>query len=451
MIAAMGVIAFKPKPSRPPPLGTAGTLGWLHANLFYSWWSTFFTLVAGYIAASVLIYLYNWGIADAVWQADSRRECLDESPHGACWAGIKVWLGSFLYGRYPASERWRINLTFALLVLWLIPLTLPRVRAKPSIAASAALTFPFLAGFLLAGGERGWLMHVMVALGVSAFSLSWLHVAMCLGRGRSLSSWFYDVTGLDRKNERARKLAVVIAYVVLTAGAAQLLSSLSLLPIRTNLWGGLFITFLIAGVGIAVSLPGGILLALTRRSKMPFMRACVIAYIELVRSVPLVTVLFFAVTMMPFFLPRGVELDKLVLVLVAVSLFAAAYMAEVIRGGLQAVPLGQFEAAQSIGLGYWHMMGLVVLPQALRHMIPNIASQYIGLLKDTTIVSIVGLYDFLLMLRASGQNPIWIGFHIEPFVFGGAVFFLLCFSISRYSKALERRGSGIVGADLKAR
>lgn len=238
---------------------------------------------------------------------------------------------------------------------------------------------------------------------------------------------------------RWRRFAAVVACAVLTTIAAVLLSDWSLLPVKTNLWGGLFVTFLIAGVGIVVSLPGGVILALTRRSRMHFLRACVIAYIELVRSVPLVTVLFFAVTMTPLFFPEDMVLNKLVLVLTAVSLFSAAYMAEVVRGGLQAVPLGQFEAAQSIGLGYWHIMRLIMLPQALRHMIPNIASQYIGLLKDTTVVSIVGLYDFLLMLRVPGRNPIWIGLHIEPFIFGGAVYFCLCLSISRYSRALERR------------
>lgn len=451
MMTVMEVIAFKPKPSRPAPRLTTGALGWLHTHLFYSWWSTALTLVAGYLIGSLLVYLYRWGIADAVWNADSRRECLDASPHGACWAGIRFWIESFLYGRYPAAERWRVNLTFTLLVLWLIPLWLPRVRAKSSMAVTAAMVLPLLAGYLLYGAERGWFMQVSVPFGIVVFTLSWLHVATCLSIDRSLASWFYGITGLDRKSTRAQKLAAIGACAVLTAIAAALLSDWSLLRVKTNLWGGLFVTFLIAGVGIVVSLPGGIIFALIRRSRMPFMRACVIGYIEIVRSVPLITVLFFAVTMTPLFLPQDLSLNKLVLVLAAVSLFATAYMAEVIRGGLQAVPLGQFEAAQSIGLSYWHMMRLIVLPQALRHMIPNIASQYIGLLKDTTVVSIVGLYDFLLMLRVPGQNSIWIGLHIEPFVFGGAVYFLLCFSISRYSRALERQGSGVTGAAIKDR
>lgn len=451
MMAVMEVIAFKPKPSRPAPRGTIGALGWLRAHLFYSWWSTILTLVLGYCVVSFFLYLYTWGIADAVWEADSRRQCLDESPYGACWAGIGHWFNAFLYGRYPASEHWRVNLTFVILVLWLLPFWLQRVTAKPVIGATAAGIFPFLATYLLAGGERGWFLQVLVPLGIVVFAMIWLHVAACLWTGRSLASWLYRFAGVERANERRKRFVVVTIAAVMTAITGVLLSSWALVWVKTNLWGGLLVTFLIAGVSIAVSLPGGVIVALARRSNMPFVRACVIAYIELVRSVPLVTVLFFAVTMTPLFLPPDVELNKLILVLVAVSFFATAYMAEVVRGGLQAVPLGQIEAAQSIGLGYWNMMRLIVLPQALRHMIPNIASQFIGLLKDTTIVAIVGLYDFLLMLRVSGQNPVWIGLHIEPFVFGGAVYFCLCFAVSRYSRALEQRGSGDYGARANAR
>lgn len=440
MMAFMEIIAFKPKPSRPAPRSTTGALGWLRAHLFYSWWSTILTLALSYCVVSFFLYVYTWGVADAVWEADSRRQCLDESPHGACWAGIGHWFDAFVYGRYPAAERWRVVLTFAVVVLWLTPLWIPRVRAKPVIGATAAAIFPFLATYLLAGGERGWILQVTVPLGIVAFALIWLHVASCLWTGRPLVEWLYRAARIERENERRRRIVFVSVCAALTVLTGVLLSDSSLVHVKTNLWGGLLVTLLIAGVGIAVSLPGGVIVALARRSRMPFMRACVIAYIELVRSVPLVTVLFFAVTMTPLFLPPHVALDKLVLVLVAVSTFATAYMAEVVRGGLQAVPLGQIEAAQSIGLGYWNLMRLIVLPQALRHMIPNIASQFIGLLKDTTVVAIVGLYDFLLMLRVSGSYPVWIGLHIEPFVFGGAVYFCLCFTISRYSRILERSG-----------
>lgn len=444
----MEVVEFKPKPSRPAPRGTTGALGWLRANLFYSWWSSVLTLVLGYCLVSFLLSLYTWGVADAVWNADSRRQCLDESPHGACWAGIEHWFGAFLYGRYPSAERWRVDLAFAILVLWLIPLWLPRVPAKPVIGACATGVYPFLGTYLLAGGERGWLLQVMVPLGIVVFVMIWLHVATCLWTDRSLAERLHRVARVERESMRKQRIVVVSICAVMTLIAGALLSGWSLAYVKTNLWGGLLVTFLVAGVGIAVSLPGGIVVALARRSRMPLMRACVIAYIELVRSVPLVTVLFFAVTMMPLFLPPDVSVDKLVLVLVAVSIFATAYMAEVVRGGLQSVPLGQLEAAQSIGLGYWNTMRLIVLPQALRNMIPNIASQFIGLLKDTTVVAIVGLYDFLLMLRASSQNPIWIGLHIEPFVFGGAVYFCLCFAISRYSRTLEQQGDRRVNAPV---
>ena len=420
-----------------------GVVGWLRTHLFYSWWSGLLTLVVGYLLIAGALTLYQWGIADAVWEASSRRECLDTSPDGACWAGIGVWYESFLYGRYPESERWRVNLCFGILVLWLAPLWLRRVSAKPTIGMSAALTFPFLGAYLLSGGERSAFTLITVPLGIATFAMCTLHVVLCLSTGRSLAHWLFRLLGAERKSLRTHRLTIVCLCAALTAIAGVLSSDWSLAYVRTNMWGGLFVTFLIAGVGVVVSLPGGIVLALMRRSRMPFVRACVIGYIEVIRSVPLITVLFFAVTMTPLFLPPTVVVDKLMMVMVAVSLFAAAYMAEVVRGGLQAVPLGQFEAAKSIGLGYWNSMRLVILPQALRHMIPNIASQYIGLLKDTTVVSIVGLYDFMLMLRAASQHPIWIGLHIEPFVFGGAVYLLLCFAISRYGRALERRGGAV--------
>ncbi|MCK5364567.1 MAG: amino acid ABC transporter permease, partial [Gammaproteobacteria bacterium] len=156
-------------------------------------------------------------------------------------------------------------------------------------------------------------------------------------------------------------------------------------------------------------------------------------------SVPLITVLFMAVTMMPLFLPADVQLNKLIQVIIGICLFAAAYMAEVVRGGLQAVPNGQYEAAKAMGLTYWKSMNLIILPQALKLMIPNIVGNFIGLLKDTTLVSIIGLYDMLLMLKATGQNPIWIGLHTEPLMFGALVYFILCFAMSQYSQSLERK------------
>jgi general L-amino acid transport system permease protein len=209
--------------------------------------------------------------------------------------------------------------------------------------------------------------------------------------------------------------------------------------IETRLWGGLFLTLVIAGVGIAVSLPLGIVLALGRRSDMPVVQWLSIGFIELMRAVPLITILFMASVMLPLFLPEGMNFNKLLRALVGVSLLSAAYMAEVIRGGLQAIPKGQYEAAQALGLSYWKMMGLIVLPQALRIVIPGIVNTFIGLFKDTTLVLIIGLFDLLGIVQAALTDADWLGFSLEGYVFAGFGFWIFCFAMSRYSMHLERR------------
>ncbi|HEX9880466.1 MAG TPA: amino acid ABC transporter permease, partial [Candidatus Binatia bacterium] len=195
----------------------------------------------------------------------------------------------------------------------------------------------------------------------------------------------------------------------------------------------------VAGVGIVASFPLGIVLALGRRSELPVIRALATAFIEFVRGVPLITILFMASVMLPMFLPAGVNFDKLLRALVGVTLFAAAYMAEVVRGGLQAIPGGQYEAAASLGLGYWKSMVLVVLPQALRVVIPGIVNTFIGLFKDTTLVLIVGLFDLLGIVQAATTDPNWLGYTKEGYVFAGFVFWIFCFGMSRYSVHLEGR------------
>lgn len=209
--------------------------------------------------------------------------------------------------------------------------------------------------------------------------------------------------------------------------------------VETPLWGGLFLTLVIAVTGIVASLPIGIVLALGRRSNMPVVRALCVAFIELWRGVPLITVLFMSSVMFPLFMPEGMHFDKLIRALVGVMLFSAAYMAEVVRGGLQAIPKGQFEAAQAVGLSYWKLMGLIILPQALKIVIPGIVNTFIGLFKDTTLVLIIGLFDFLGMAQAVATNPDWLGFYVEGYVFVACGFWIFCFSMSRYSQHLERK------------
>lgn len=212
---------------------------------------------------------------------------------------------------------------------------------------------------------------------------------------------------------------------------------LGLPMVETSKWGGLMLTLIIAGSGMVCSFPLGILLALGRRSELPVIRTASIVFIEVVRGVPLVTVLFMASVMLPLFLPNGVTIDKLMRAIVGVSLFTAAYVAEVMRGGLQAIPKGQYEAAQAIGLSYWRQMRLVILPQAMRIVIPGILNTYIGLLKDTTLVAVIGLVDLIGIIAAATADPAWLGFATEGYVFVGLLFWVLCYGMSRYGLRLE--------------
>jgi general L-amino acid transport system permease protein len=205
-------------------------------------------------------------------------------------------------------------------------------------------------------------------------------------------------------------------------------------------WAGLMLSVILGAVGIVASFPIGILLALGRRSsKMPIVKALCVVYIEVIRGVPLITVLFMSSVVLPLFLPEGLELDKVLRAQIGIVLFAAAYLAETVRGGLQAIPRGQEEAAQAVGLNYWQTMGFIVLPQALRIMIPALVSGAIGLFKDTSLVSIIGLIDFLSIAALSTGNPQWIGKNIEAYVFIAAVYWIFCFNMSRYSMRLEAR------------
>jgi general L-amino acid transport system permease protein len=208
--------------------------------------------------------------------------------------------------------------------------------------------------------------------------------------------------------------------------------------VQTRQWGGLTITGIIAVYGLALGYPLAILLALGRRSELTLVRWFSTAIIECVRGVPLISLLFMAAIMLPLFMPQGVTIDRLMRVLVAYTLFTAAYMAEVVRGGLQAMPRGQYEAADAIGLSFWQKMRLIILPQALTITIPSQVNTFIGLFKDTTLVVVIGVFDFFTTLRAALGDPNWLGFPTEAYLFAAFVYFVLCFAMSRYSQSLEK-------------
>jgi general L-amino acid transport system permease protein len=209
--------------------------------------------------------------------------------------------------------------------------------------------------------------------------------------------------------------------------------------VENERWGGLVLTFILFTFGVAFAFPFAIVLALARRSGMPAIRALAVGYIELVRGVPLISLLFMASVMLPLFLPEGVSIDKLLRAQLALTLFAAAYLAEVVRGGLQAIPQHQYEAADALGLTYWQRTRAVVLPQALRIAVPPLVSTFIGFFKNTSLVVVIGLFDFLSTVKVSLNEPAWTGFGVEAYLFAALVYFVFCYAMSLYSRRLEQR------------
>ena len=297
--------------------------------------------------------------------------------------------------------------------------------SAPCLAPDAGACWPFIAtrmGQIVYGFydvAQRWRVDIVYGLG--AVGLIWLTLPRTPRKGGAA---ILMLTAYP-----------LIAYALLTGGW------FGLPVVETSRWGGLLLTLVVAVTGIVFSLPLGILLALGRRSKLPVIRWLSIAFIEIWRGVPMITVLFMASNMLPLFLPGGADVDKLLRALVAVVLFSAAYMAETVRGGLQAVAHGQEEAARALGLGYWPTMGLVVLPQALKLVIPAIVSNFISLFKDTSLVGIIGFFDLLGIIQAGNTDPAWAtpNTAFTGYIFAALIFWIFCFSMSRYSLSLERR------------
>jgi general L-amino acid transport system permease protein len=276
--------------------------------------------------------------------------------------------------------------------------------------------------FIYASYPRGSVWRVDATLAVGAGLIVWL-------------LW----SGAPRKGWAA--ILFFIAFPVLIFVLLHGAPALGLPIVDTDLWGGIFVSLLVALVGIVFSLPLGVLLALGRRSRLPVIRFVSVVFIEFVRGVPLITVLFMANFMLPLFVPDNWAPDRLVRPLIGVALFSSAYMSEVVRGGLQAMPKGQFEGAMALGLGYWNMMRLVILPQALAVVIPGIVNTFIGLFKDTTLVAIVGIFDFLRTVDTARLDPVWAGPTITTtgYIFAAFFYWVFCFGMSRYSLRMERR------------
>ncbi len=355
-------------PDLPPPVKTTGLLAWGRQKLFSSPLNTVLTLLSIWFLWSIIPPFFEWAAVNSIWTAGNRQECWDQmsSPAlGACWAFIENRFSLFTYGFYPGHLHWRVNVSFILLVLALIPVLYEKLPYRKYGLIYSAV-FPFITGWLLVGG-----------------------------------------LGLEK--------------------------------VDTDQFGGIMLTLILGVTGISFSLPIGIMLALGRQSKMPVLRTLCVLFIEFIRGVPLIVLLFVASTMLNYFLPPGTVFDLLLRVLIMVTLFNSAYTAEVIRGGLQAITKGQHEAGDSLGLTYWQAHRLIILPQALKISIPGIVNTFIGLYKDTTLVLIIGMLDLLGIGDASLADAQWAGLANEIYIFVALFFFLSCFGMSRYSLYLEKK------------
>jgi general L-amino acid transport system permease protein len=411
-------------PERTAPVKTTGFVGFLRTQLFNSPTNILLTALGLLLLWFTVIPALKFLLIDAVWQGTDREACLTQNvghPVGACWPYIEAKFPQFVYGFYPQSERWRVNLTYLLAVLLLVPLLIPRLPDKGLNAGLFFIAFPVIAYFLLHGGG-------MIGFAIAAAIVS---VLLFFLGGGIRTGW--RALGIS--------LALFASVAIVIAALGFEHDGYGLPLVDTRQWGGLLVTLVVSVTGIVSSVPIGIALALGRRSTIPLIRICSVAFIELWRGVPLITVLFFATYMLPLFLPGGFTIDALVRVLIGVALFAGAYTAEVIRGGLQAIPRGQGEAASALGLSYWKTTALIVMPQALRHVIPGFVNSFIAMFKDTSLVSIVAIFDLLGVLHASFADPVWATPTqlFTGFAFTGMIYFIFCFGMSRYSLFVEKR------------
>lgn len=346
---------------RKAPGNTKGVMHWVRDNLLSTPLNVALTALGIAILFIVIPPFIKWAYLDANFAGSTREDC---SSGGACWVFVRMKIDMFMYGFYPSTERWRVNLVY---VLFFGLIAAFKFLKKP-LFKLVLMNLYFVLGFILVRG--GFL-------------------------------------GLEF--------------------------------VPTDKWGGLMLTILVAAVGIVCAFPLGVILALGRQSHLPIIKSISVTYIEFIRGVPLITILFMSSIILPLFFPEGMTFDKLLRALIGIALFEAAYIAENIRGGLQSIPKGQYEAGDAIGLSYWQKMFLVILPQALKVAIPNLVGVSIALFQDTTLVLIIGLFDLLAMVRLSAADSYWLGYETEGYVFVTFIFWAFCYSMSNFSQRLEKR------------
>ena len=408
-------------PEQAPPATEAGVIKWMRDNLFSGWFNTVLTLLSLYFIYKIVTGAYPW-FANGIWTTSSLAECREmlDGMTGACFSVLTERWNQLLFGfKYPTDAYWRPTLAFVLLIVALYPVLYPKAPRKMLVFT---VLYPFLAFWLIWGGT---ILTPLVAL--AGFAVGYVafkkfdHQSFAMGLGAGI-------------------LATVVAWYLggFISAAAPNFIALEAVPSRDM--GGFMLNLILGTVCVSLSLPLGILLALGRQSDMPIIKWICLVFIEFIRGVPLITLLFVANVVLAYFLPPGTTFDLILRVIIMITMFSSAYIAEVIRGGLAALPKGQYEAADSLGLDYPQAMRLIILPQALKISIPGIVNVAVGLFKDTTLVSVISMFDLVGMIRGPILSSTdWNGVYWELFMAASVLFFVVCYGISQYSQWLERR------------
>lgn len=417
-------------PASPPPSSAVGPVKWMKDNLFSGVVNSILTVISIIVILFLAYEILPWFIDSSWFPAEmSLKGCRAEAS-GACFAVIVERFWQFVFGFYPSELYWRPTLAMILLVVALYPVL---VDTAPRQLLGLTAVYPLLGYFLIWGGTIWGPLAIVAGFVVGGLVFS---------KGGDV---FKAIVG-----EAFGPLVTIIVAVLVTIlwmlflvapidGWISAVAPIGLEKIESAKLGGFMLSLIIGFVGIAASLPIGIALALGRQSDLMIVKAISVGFIEAIRGVPLITLLFVASVLLNYFLPPGTDFDIILRVCIMVTLFSAAYMAEVIRGGIAALPKGQYEAADAMGLTYGQSMRLIILPQALKISIPNIVSSFIGLFKDTTLVIVIGLLDPLGLTTTTRADAAWNGIVAELYGFVALFFFIFCFGMSKYSQYLERK------------
>ncbi len=418
----IGFVRETSLPPMAPPVSEAGLIKWIRQNLFSGWLNSVLTVLSLLAIYWLLVGVMPW-VMNGIWYSNSLAGCREAlaGKTGACFAVLTERWNQLIFGfKYPTDLYWRPALAFILLFAAAAPVMFFDLPRK--LLLFTAL-YPFIAFYLIWGGTI------------------WSPIVALLG----FVAGYFAFQRLVKESFALGSLGAVLSAVIVWWLGGYLADILAadqpaLRAVASRDMGGFMLNMILGVVCVSLSLPLGILLALGRQSDMPLIKGICVVFIEFIRGVPLITLLFVANVVLAYFLPPGTTFDLILRVIIMITMFSAAYIAEVIRGGLAALPRGQYEAADSLGLDYPQAMRLIILPQALKISIPGIVNVAVGLFKDTVLVSVISMFDLLGMIR----GPIlasteWNGVYWELFLFASVLFFIVCYGISQYSQWLERR------------